>query len=246
MKPEYAQRYRELYERHWWWRARERLILEELRTHAPPDGWGSVLDVGCGDGLFFDQLTAFGEVWGVESDAELVSADNKHRSKIHVGSFDSSYQAGRRFRLILMLDLLEHMPDPEGALRQAASLLEPGGRVLATVPAFRMLWTAHDDFNNHVDRYTTSRFRALAHRAGFQVQSARYLFHWLFAAKLAARAFESIAPGQAKPAEVPRAWLNTLLRRVSEAEARLLRRVPVPFGSSVIAWLRPVPEHANA
>ena len=239
MKPDYARRYRDLYERHWWFRARETVLLEELHSHCPSGGWQSILDVGCGDALFFDRLAQFGEVWGVEPDAELIAADNRYRSRIHIGSFDASYTAPRKFRLILLLDVLEHMNQPEAALRQAGSLLEPGGRVLATVPAFRLLWTAHDEFNAHVDRYTIRRLRALALRGGFEVESARYVFHWLFPVKLAVRTIEMVAPGRAEPAQVPGAWINDLLRRASITEARLLRRVPVPFGSSVMAWLSP-------
>src|SRR5258708_8564199 len=74
MDPEYARRYRDLYERHWWWRAREHLILATLRRYLPPGGWRTILDVGCGDGVLFDRLAAFGDVEGVEADPPTVSA----------------------------------------------------------------------------------------------------------------------------------------------------------------------------
>ena len=238
MKRDYARHYRELYERHWWWRAREALLLEELERRKPPAGWGAILDVGCGDALFFDQLECFGEVWGVESDAELVTEGNRYRSRVHVGPFDVTYAPGRKFGLILMLDVLEHLPDPEGALRHAASLLRPDGWLLATVPAFRVLWTAHDDFNSHRDRYTVSSFRSLAAQSGLAVDLARYLFHWLFPAKLAVRAVEAALPGRAKPERVPSPWINQLLYRASVMEWRVLRGVHLPFGSSVIGWCR--------
>lgn len=238
MKQEYARQYRELYERHWWWRAREALLVYELRRRQPPTGWHSILDVGCGDGLLFDRLAAFGEVFGVEPDSDLVSP-GPHRKHITVAPFDAAYQPARCFRLILMLDVLEHMPDPAGALRHAACLLEPGGWLLATVPAFHVLWTAHDDFNAHLERYTISSFCRLAARGGFDVVSARYLFHWLFPAKLAVRAVERIRAQPPKPAAVPPNWLNIALRRLTLAEARLLGWARLPFGSSVLAWCRP-------
>ncbi|HYT94425.1 MAG TPA: class I SAM-dependent methyltransferase, partial [Gemmataceae bacterium] len=78
MNPEYAAAYRNLYERHWWWRAREAMLVREIEVHQPVGGWGKVLDVGCGDGLFFDELARFGEVWGVESDESLVPAHSRH------------------------------------------------------------------------------------------------------------------------------------------------------------------------
>ena len=68
MEPEYASQYRKLYEEHWWWRARERFVLGELQRNRPDGGFGSILDIGCGDGLFFAPLSEFGEVEGVEPD----------------------------------------------------------------------------------------------------------------------------------------------------------------------------------
>ncbi|MDB4882316.1 MAG: hypothetical protein JWL95_1082, partial [Gemmatimonadetes bacterium] len=49
MDDSYGAKYRELFERHWWWRAREEVILRALETHRQAGGWRSVLDVGCGD-----------------------------------------------------------------------------------------------------------------------------------------------------------------------------------------------------
>ena len=72
MDTQYALNYRELYENHWWWRAREHLILAALRRLRPQGNWGSILDVGCGEGLFFDRLRKFGEVEGIETNPSLV------------------------------------------------------------------------------------------------------------------------------------------------------------------------------
>ena len=60
MDAEYALNYRELYENHWWWRARERFILATIEGLRPQGNWGSILDVGCGEGVFFDRLSKFG------------------------------------------------------------------------------------------------------------------------------------------------------------------------------------------
>jgi SAM-dependent methyltransferase len=230
----YARRYRELYERHWWWRAREHVILDTLRRIEPPGGFPSILDIGCGDGLFFDRLAGFGVVEGVESDASLVDPDGKHRARIHVGPFDARFQPGRRYSLILMLDVIEHLDDPVGALRHARTLLEPGGVFLATVPAFRLLWTAHDDFNHHHTRYTKRTFRELARQGGIEVVVEKYLFQWTFPAKLAVRLAEASFRRTPVPARVPPAGLNRALYLLSRAEQRLLGPLPVPFGTSLL------------
>lgn len=166
MRADYGASYRELYEHHWWWRARERAILDVLRVEQPADGWKRILDVGCGDGLFFEELSRFGEVEGVEPTEALVSNSGAHRSNIHIVSFDEKFQPGKQYSLILMLDVLEHLAEPAAALRHALDLLTPQGTLLITVPAFRLLWTNHDVINDHYTRYTKRSFGEVARQAG--------------------------------------------------------------------------------
>lgn len=234
MRADYGQRYRELYERHWWWRAREAAILEALRNHRPPQGWKHILDVGCGDGLFFESLSQFGEVDGVEAASDLVNPELVRSRRVHVGAFDRTFQPGKRYSLILMLDVLEHLPDPGEALQHALSLLEPDGMLFATVPAFRLLWTNHDVLNAHLTRYTKQSFRDLARRAGLRIETARYFFQWVFPAKLAARAGERLFRLQPKPPAVPPRWINEALYQLSRLEERTLGALPCPFGSSLM------------
>ena len=237
MDSDYGARYRELFERHWWWRARERVILDALRAHQPAAGWRNVLDVGCGDGLFFDELAKLPGVQlveGVEPAQALVSADGPHRGRIHVAPFDATFNPTRRYSLVVMLDVLEHLPEPAKALRHALSLLEPGGVFLATVPAFMSLWTRHDDLNHHYTRYDRDSFRALASQAGLRVDESRYFFHWTAAAKIATRIKEALVPGAPVSPSVPPEPLNRALYALSRVEARLIGRVALPFGSSLL------------
>ena len=71
MQTLYAQGYRAAWERHWWWRSREAFVLgwvEDLkRDMGRPRPL--ILDVGCGDGLFFERLERLGDVIGLEADA---------------------------------------------------------------------------------------------------------------------------------------------------------------------------------
>jgi SAM-dependent methyltransferase len=238
MQPEYASAYRELYERHWWWRARERAVLAVLRRRHVARPGDRVLDIGCGDGLFFERLAAFGTVEGVEPDPLAVSANGVHRERIHVRPFDATFDPGHRFRLIVMLDVLEHLDDADGALRHIRRLLAPDGTLVVTVPALRCLWTAHDDMNRHVTRYTAGELRAAAGRADLAVVEMQYLFHWMAAAKLAVRLKErllGVAPGTPR---IPPAWLNRLLETITAVDLRGGRGWGLPFGSSLIAVFR--------
>ena len=234
MDRDYGDRYRDLFETHWWWRARTEYIVETLRRYRPAAGWTTILDIGCGDGLFFGRLKEFGEVEGIEPSAELVSPDNADRSRIHICPFDEHFTSGKQYSLILMLDVLEHLERPVSALRHALELLEPEGTFVATVPAFRMLWTNHDVVNHHQTRYTKKSFRAVANDAGLDIDEERYLYHWIFPIKLGLRLAEQALGLKAKLPKASRGWVNESLYRISRLEQMTLSRLRVPFGSSLL------------
>lgn len=238
MDATYGARYRELYTRHWWWRAREAVVIRELERLDLDGGWDRALDVGCGDGLLFPVLARFaGRVEGVEPDAALVTRASREDGEIHVRPFDRSFTPGHRYGLILFLDVLEHMEDPEAAVAHAADLLEPGGVVVVTVPAWMHLWTTHDELNRHVTRYDARRLRALLETA-LEVERLRYFFGWVHKAKLAQRVWEALTDPAPSPPTLPPAPVNAVLYALSRLDETLFGRLPLPWGSSLLAVAR--------
>ena len=235
MQNDYAQEYRELYQNHWWWRSRERAIQREIELDPPRSDAPKILDVGCGDGLLFPVLGKYGDVYGVEPDPATLAENSPHRDKIHLGFFDKSFQSEDRFDLIVMLDVLEHIEDADAALAKAVDLLTENGRLIITVPAFRSLWTSHDDLNHHFTRYTKDSFRDLAGRSGFRIGAMRYLFHWTYPAKLMIRLKEKFVATVPQSPKVPVAWMNRLLLGVTTLEQWTISRFGMPFGSSLLA-----------
>jgi SAM-dependent methyltransferase len=197
------------------------------------------LDVGCGDGLFFDKLERFGSVAGIESDSSAVSPDGRWTTRITQQAFDESFDPGRRYSLILFLDVLEHVRDPAPLLRRATELLEPRGSIIVTVPALRSLWTRHDDLNHHFHRYSKGSFAELAKRSGAREVTSAYFFHWLVPVKLALRVAERVTSPRPRNPGVPAPWLNRFLEGVSRAEQKTLTRLPMPFGTSLLVVLKP-------
>jgi len=235
MEPQYIAAYGDLYRRHWWWRVREEILLREVRQILGTTTSARLLDVGCGAGLFFDALEPFGQVEGIESDRVAVDQSGRWRSRIHLGDLET-FPSREPFDLILMLDVLEHVPRPDTMLRHAATLLGPNGQLLVTVPAFDALWTSHDELNGHVKRYAAGEVRRLLKDADLDVTEARYLFQSLTVPKLLVRIKESLtSPATAVP-HVPPSPVNAMLQtwfRCEHAVAGWL-----PFGSSVLAVAR--------
>lgn len=233
MEADYSAAYARLYREHWWWRVRETILVEKLRELLKGMPTARILDVGCGEGVFFDALEEFGCPEGLESDRAAVERSGRWRSRIVVGELDVTFVPGHPFDLILMLDVLEHVQHPEPVLRRAVDLLTPAGRVLATVPAFDCLWTSHDDINHHVKRYTSKEIRALMNRAGLRVDETHYLFQSLVVPKLLVRAKEALAPARGGIPRIPSPAINRALQAWFRSEHAVAGWLP--FGSSVMA-----------
>ncbi len=174
-------------------------------------------------------------MFGVEADETTLAADSPWRRQIFCQPFDRAFQPDQTFDLILMLDVLEHLPDPAAALEHARSLLTPSGRLLITVPALNALWTTHDDVNHHYIRYDRRSFRSLARNAGVELLSLRYFFHWTCPVKLLIRLKEALWKPEPVPPRVPQKLVNQLCLALSCAEQRLITPLQLPFGSSLLA-----------
>ena len=242
----YAARYRELWHSHWWWRARRAVIERAVRRLAVNSPLDNILDIGCGDGLFFHFLEQFGNVRGIESDSRIVS-DPTWNQQIEITNFDESYSCEERFNLILMLDVLEHIEDDRGAVRKLFELLAPGGHVVLTVPAISSLWSQHDVVNGHFRRYLLKKLVDLLESEGLTVVKKRYLFSWAVLPMFVRRCLhpaqstieesgygtEAIASGQGP--------LSRLALCLSRAEHKLGDYVSPPIGTScMIVAQRPV------
>jgi 2-polyprenyl-3-methyl-5-hydroxy-6-metoxy-1,4-benzoquinol methylase len=212
VESQYAKEYRNLYEHHWWWRAREDAIVALLRGLRLAPGI-SILDVGCGDALFFDRLAEFGNVEGLEPDARLIEPANPHSIKINTVPFDKNFQPGKRYGLILMLDVLEHLDRPEEAVSCVYDLLDAGGVFLLTVPAFPI---------------------PLLRKARFSIEKARYWYQWTFPVKLVEGIAQKITHSGSSPPRVPPNWLNRFLYRLSRLEQQATGEIGAPFGSTLM------------
>lgn len=239
MHSDYGALYARLYREHWWWRARESILLETIRGLRPRPG-PAILDVGCGDAVSFPALAAFGDVRGIEVDEGLLDPDGPYRHRIATRPLgDPLYDdPAWQFDLITALDVLEHIEDDRAAVAAMVHMLRPGGRLVITVPAFELLWDHHDVINQHYRRYTAARLRRALDGQGLELLQMRYLFRGLFFPKLLVRALNAARRRKVDQHTVPAAPLNAAMCRLCVLEDRLLRRLPLGFGTSLLAVAR--------
>jgi SAM-dependent methyltransferase len=75
-----------------------------------------------------------------------------------------------KFDTALMVNVLEHVPDEQVALKNIRSSLMPGGRAVILVPQHPALYGTLDEALEHRERYTRKSLQEGLERAGFQVE----------------------------------------------------------------------------
>ena len=229
-------RFGEVESRHWWFVARREIILAVLDRLVPIGS--RLLDVGCGTGFFLERARERYATAGVDpSPIAIAMCADRALSGVRLGTAtDLSSFGAERFDIVTLLDVIEHVDDDTGALRAAASVLEPGGHVVVTVPAFQFLWTTHDDVNHHRRRYTRRRLREALESGGFAVEQITYFNCYLFPLALVERLAKRLLrlKGGAD-LSLPPAPVGAIMQCVFRAELpRLGHGKGFPVGLSVL------------
>ena len=240
--------FRDLEERHWWFRGRRTVYLGLLRHHLRGARPKRVLDLGCGVGGFLSGLSEIGERV-LPTDMDRASLAICRERGFRLGVVADGYAlpfADASFELVCLFDALEHIPDEARALSEVARVLAPGGRVVITVPAYQFLYANNDRVARHCRRYTRARLGLALLRAGFTLERNThtnvFLFPLILPAVLLLKAWEHVRPRL--PSErtnltlpLPAA-LQSVLWSIFAAELPFTRRFDWPAGHSILAIAR--------
>jgi SAM-dependent methyltransferase len=244
MKASVHVEYRDAAAHHWWFRARRRIFARLLDPIAAPGGDARILEVGPGSGVNVPILASRGELVVVDRDAGSLAAC---RAVGIAGVFaDATHLpfADASFDLACALDVIEHVDDDRAALGELHRVLRPGGHLLATVPALRLLWGRQDVLAEHRRRYARREFAAAVQDNGFEITRLSYfntlLFPPILLARLLMRPFlsRSVSTGRSDLAVRAPFGLDRVLEALFAAEGAWLVRRDLPIGVSLLAIAR--------
>jgi len=146
------------------------------------DDKGRLLDVGCGNGRFLDQMKQLGwVVAGVEPDGEAVSvALERYGLDVFQGSLEEAGFPDGHFDAITVNHVIEHVPDPIGLLRECRRVLKPEGKLVVSTPNINSLgrstfdeaWLAWDP-PRHLYLFSPQTLRVCAEAAKLDIQELR-------------------------------------------------------------------------
>jgi SAM-dependent methyltransferase len=217
-------------EAHWYYAAKFELLATTIRAI----GALRVVDVGAGSGVFSRLLLERTDC--AEATCVDPAYEQDHEEVINgkVLRFRRGYES-RDFDLILLMDVLEHVDDDVGLLKNVVSSVTPGTPVFISVPAFPFLWSAHDVFLEHRRRYSSAMLDRTMTSAGVTVDRIRYFYLTVFPIALLVRLFtrgrDPDKGSDLRPAPAAVGWL---LRTILKAERQLIFPINRLAGLSVV------------
>ncbi len=231
-------------ESHFWYHGFRGFLTPVLDRVAAGRQGLTIIDCGAGTGHNLTLLGAYGRVFPFDLDpsaltkARVAGAPMVRANVTHIPFRSNSFDIATSFDMLMMV------PDVEGAVREVARVLKPGGAIVFTLPALEVLRGDHAEIWHELVRYTPASARALLTQAGLEVERVSFLFASLFPLMLVTRTLERWtrrfrrAPSADGDIGMPSPLVNAVLTAVVVGEAWLARHVPMPVGSSLLMVAR--------
>jgi len=144
---------------------------------------GSLLEVGCGTGLFLEEALRSGrwQVTGIEPGSRAAEyARQRLGVDIHHGRFSDIQLPEASFDVVVLWNVVEHLDQPVGDLKYAHRLLKDGGWLVFSVPnleslerrVFKDYWVGWD-LPRHLYLFSQPTLKEILEKIGFRLIARR-------------------------------------------------------------------------
>lgn len=219
---------------HWWFIARNKIILRMLKKYRLDES--NILEIGCGKGIVVDYLRSENiQCKGVE--LAPISPIDSVRAYISTGTDAVDLPANERNKVdtILLLDVIEHIQEPETFLRQLEEAFPNANWLVVTVPARQEIWSNYDEYYGHHRRYAIPMLKELISSLSWRLGTAHYFFHGIY---LPARLMSLLRIRRATKLTAPSAGTKIIHRLI--ARLMILEYCCLPrtvLGTSIISLI---------
>jgi 2-polyprenyl-3-methyl-5-hydroxy-6-metoxy-1,4-benzoquinol methylase len=153
-----------------------------------------IMDVGCGDGRYMTILKKVGPFWDIEGvdfgEAAIKRAQEKGLKAI-CGAYETTDLGREQYDLIILNQVIEHLPEPCDVVRKIHGELKPGGILSLETPSldgwdadlFKEKFWGGYHFPRHLVLFNEETIRDFLKKRGFRVISVKYLVSpvfWVF------------------------------------------------------------------
>ena len=234
MNPNVYQRHIENQNNHWWFQARKEIIKSFISTNRKKI---SILDFGSGSGVNIDMLSNFGFVNIYEPHQKTKKYLKKNYTDKKKFRIIDSFK-DKKFDLILLADVLEHIKDDKKILKLLKECLKKDGLLLITVPAYNFLFSKKDEKLGHYRRYTKKEIEDLF-KSFIKIKLTYFNFIFFIPIliiivfnKMLKRDF--IDDVEKSPSPI----INTIMYEIFRFEKFILKNLNFPFGISIIGLFK--------
>lgn len=150
-------------------------IMPQLEKFMPEKG--RLLEIGCAMGTLLNEIRKLGwAVVGIEPEEWTCEiARNKYGLEVINSTFQDANLEEPSFDVVLLLHVIEHLPDPKKGLREISKFVRPSGFLIMETPCFDTLWfkllkgRERSVIQGHYYYFTRKTIQALARKSGFEV-----------------------------------------------------------------------------
>lgn len=170
----------------WWYRTRNLVIHQAIRRYGNKD---VLWDIGAGAGEVSAYLNGNGiaTICVEPSSAGAAISASRGINSIIAELADLKLPDNCLGQLG-MFDVVEHLTNRSEFLREVYRVMQPGGKIIVTVPALKFLWGQMDVQAGHFIRYSRRSIRRELRNAGFECTYVAYFFVTLVLPLLVLRA----------------------------------------------------------
>lgn len=231
----------EYFEKFYWWHKGKLFMVNTLIDLFLSSKKGSmnILEIGCGTGETLKTLEKWGNVYGIDMSKEAIDfCKTKGFKNVVLGDINemdiSEYK--NKFDLIVTLDVLEHIQDDVSTLKRMRTMLKDNGYILINVPAYKFLWSDHDEALHHKRRYHSLELTQKVKDAGFTVLKKTHFVFTTFIPiamfKFLSNFFRRTAYPKDSYVMLPNI-INDMLSKILYVEALAIRKISLPFGTTL-------------
>jgi ubiquinone/menaquinone biosynthesis C-methylase UbiE len=160
----------------WYWDYRDRRALSYIREEK------SILDIGCGEGITLEKLLKRfpkQKIQGLDYSPEKVKICERYHLPVRQGNAGELNYGDSSMDCCLLLEVVEHLAEPENALKEIYRVLHPGGLFLLIFPNDFVFKIARLGFlkfkeagspSGHVKQWTPSAMSQVLKKIGFTIQ----------------------------------------------------------------------------
>ena len=167
---------------HWYYQSKKLPLLNYFKK-LPDDVMYNIIDIGSGSGFFAKELLntfpdKINNCYLIDSEYTVKEINNSIGTKLlKQNKIPSSISNS----LVILMDVLEHLEDDFQMLNDIKNnSIGSTNYYFITVPAFKTLWSTHDDYLCHYRRYTITTLKRVLLKSKLPLDSIYYLYGTLF------------------------------------------------------------------